>query len=502
MDKISILQLGTEDWNRKYILPDYVSLVSCADPVAEVPKQAFDLVFLDRTPAREEIGILFQITKAHTLFVTEHIVLLGEAERLYHCKKGQRIAAGEIQNFLSREARFYYPKGYGEKFDHQNLTISSGFCGSVKWNGNYNVVLNGDYGTGFRQIACWRNTIPIDPGQVIDLWLEYRRDPGVSVRMTVTQFAVGSFSGITSRLVFDEKELDHVIRIENNHMKSNIFVSLHAKGSGELRIIALHDRYSRGDHGYFLPGGERYVTSAREEIFCYFDPGDRKPPLNVYFAGYKTQQNFEGYNIMRRMGCPFLLLSEPRLQGGCVYEGTDEYEQLVTDMIKKHIDELGFQENQVILSGISGGSHGALKYGCAIRPHTLILGKPVANMGYVAANEKHLRSGGFPPALDMLLYLKGDTDEQAVAALNDRFWKKFDATDWSRSEFIVAYMLEDDYDPNAYEQLISHLQSEGVQVYGKGIHGRHNDNTGAIVSWFLSQFERVLREDFGRRMKK
>ena len=73
---------------------------------------------------------------------------------------------------------------------------------------------------------------------------------------------------------------------------------------------------------------------------------------------------------------------------------------------------------------------------------------------------------------------------------------------WSRSEFIVAYMLEDDYDPNAYEQLISHLQSEGVQVYGKGIHGRHNDNTGAIVSWFLSQFERVLREDFGRRMKK
>ena len=123
-------------------------------------------------------------------------------------------------------------------------------------------------------------------------------------------------------------------------------------------------------------------------------------------------------------------------------------------------------------------------------------------MGYVAANEKHLRSGGFPPALDMLLYLKGDTDEQAVAALNDRFWKKFDATDWSRSEFIVAYMLEDDYDPNAYEQLISHLQSEGVQVYGKGIHGRHNDNTGAIVSWFLSQFERVLREDFGRRMKK
>ena len=39
----------------------------------------------------------------------------------------------------------------------------------------------------------------------------------------------------------------------------------------------------------------------------------------------------------------------------------------------------------------------------------------------------------------------------------------------------------------------------GVKVYGKGVHGRHNDDTGAIVGWFKSQFDKVLREDFDRR---
>ena len=147
------------------------------------------------------------------------------------------------------------------------------------------------------------------------------------------------------------------------------------------------------------------------------------------------------------------------------------------------------------------GTYGTLYYGCDIRPHAMILGKPLASIGDVAANETLHRPGGFPTSLDVLKYLCGDTDKVAVQQLNDRFWKKFDATDWSDSKFVVSYMIEDDYDRNAYEQLISHLQSEGVQVYGKGLHGRHNDATGGIVNWFVSQFKKVLREDFDRRME-
>lgn len=499
MDEIRILQLGEEDWNGKYKLPEGV----CLDYVKVFQIQSskpYDLVFLDRTPLAKEVCMLYKAVKAYTLFVTEKVEIQDRMAWLCQCKKAQRIAQEDIQRFLLEEVKYYFPRPYGEKFKLKDLAVAQGFAGKVKWIGNYCVDIEGEFGEEYQQIAFWRYNSFLPRGQMSDLWLEYDKDPTVVISLKVTNIVRGSASEIQEQWVFNEEDLKEVIRLESNRGGGFFFVSVQAKGRGRLRLIALHKRVSRGTHGYFLPGGERYVTADREELFCYFDPGDLKPPLNVYFSGYKTLQGFEGYNLMRGFGCPFLLVAEPRLEGGCLYVGSEEYEKLVVGILKKYMNELGFLSNQVILSGISGGTYGTLYYGCDIRPHALILGKPVPNLGNVAANEKYLRPGGLPATLDMLKYLCGDIDEAAVKQLNDRFWKKFDRTNWGRSKFIIAYMMEDDYDPDGYGTILNHLQSDGVQVYGKGIHGRHNDNTPAIVNWFVSQYKRVLREDFSRKM--
>lgn len=497
MDKVRVLQIGQRDWRGIYTLPGEADF-QYAESFEEASGKPYDLVFWDRAPLEEEMEAFQKAIKAHTLYVTEPVELQDRGRRLYECKKGKRIAEAQIQDFLSRELRNYFPKPYGEKFRPGNLTIARGFPGHVKWYGNQSVLLEGDYGEELHQIACWRNNIPVFEGQCLDLWLEYRKSPEVEIAMRVTQFVQGSIAEVQQQWEFSERELEDIVRIDNRKPSGPIFVSLLARGRGELRIIALHDRYSRRGHGHFLPGGERYVTSDREEIFCYFDPGDGKPPLNVYFSGYKTLEGFEGYNLMRGMGCPFLLVAEARLEGGCFYMGSEEYEKTLAAAIEKYGRELGFGPEQMILSGLSMGTFGALYYGCDIRPYAMILGKPLASIGSVAANERLLRPGGFPTSLDVLAYLCGSTDQAAAERLNRRFWDKFDAADWSRSRFIVSYMIEDDYDASAYATLISHLQSEGVQVYGKGLHGRHNDNTGGIVNWFSGQFEKILREDFGR----
>lgn len=501
MDEICILQLGKENWSDKYTLPEIIK-IDHVNTFLEPPRKLYDMVFLDQTPMDEEIEPLRQATRAYTLFLTESVDINDRVDWLCKCKKAQRIAKADIQRFLLQEVRYYSLHSYGEKVRLINLSISQDFSGSVKWNGNYNVTLTGGFGNNFRQIVFWRYNVFIPPDQVIDLWLEYDKEPTVSISLVVTQFIRGSISEVSNKWKFDEEALGKVIHIEGVQVDSDVFVSLHAKGEGKLQIIALHDRYSRGKHGYFLPGGERYVASNREEIFCYFDPGDLKPPLSVYFSGYKTRQGFEGYYMMRDMGCPFLLLTESRLEGGCFYMGTQEYEQLYINIIRKYMSELGFTSDQVILSGISMGTYGALYYGCDIRPHAMILGKPLASLGNIAANEKYLRPGGFPTSLDMLMYFCGNMNENSVKELNDKFWNKFDSTDWGKSKFITSYMLEDDYDPNAYDSMISHLWSSGVQVYGKGIHGRHNDNTSAIINWFSSQYNKILREDFSRRIEK
>ncbi len=501
MDKIRILQLGNDNWRDQYRLPENTKFVYTSH-FSELPEKPYDIVFLDRQPVDEECDLLQKATRAYTLFVTENVVREGKMQELYACKCGQELKKAQVQEFLSRELRFYFSKPYGEKYRMEHLTVAEHFSGDVKWNGNHDLTLRGDFGNRMRQIAFWRNNIPLFQNQMLDLWLEYKKDPQVEIELEITQFALGSRSSIINHWRFDEKQLEQVVHIEGCKGEGPIFASISAKGEGGLQIIALHDRYSRGSHGYFLPGGERFVTSAREEIFAYFDPGDRKPPLNVYFSGYKTLEGFEGYHMMRNMGGPFLLLSECRLEGGCCYMGSEEYETLFADAIKNYMEILGFTSEQVIFSGISMGSTGALYYGCDIHPHAIIVGKPLASIGNMAANEKRLRPGGFPTSLDVLQYLEGNTDDAAVGTLNKKFWKKFDVTDWGKTKFIIAYMIEDDYDADAYATLLEHLQSDGVQVYGKGIHGRHNDNTNAIVQWFSDQYRNVLSADFGRRVQK
>lgn len=497
MDEIDVLQLGTEDWKEIYQLPECVRWTYAVE-FTEEPDKPYDVVFLDRQPNEQEYEVLNHMIRAYTLFVTENVVLEGEMKTLYECKCGRVLQTPQLQQFLSEELRFYFPGSYGEKFKMTNLRVAEDFSGTVRWNGNHDLIIEGDFGDQMSQVAFWRNNILLFQDQVLDLWLEYRKDPQVEITLEITQFARGSLSTVIDHWVFDEKQMEQIVRIEGKQGVGNLFVSIRAKGTGMLQIIALHDRYSRGSHGCFIPGGVRYVTSKREEIFVYFDPGDRKPPLNVYFSGYKTKEGFEGYYMMRKMGCPFLLFSDARLEGGCFYMGSEEYEMQLDYMIRSYMIELGFTPKQVILSGLSMGSSGALYYGSTIRPHAVIVGKPFVNIGNIAANEKRIRPGGFPTSLDVLQYLGGSQDAKTVSELNRRFWKKFDASDWSRTKFVVAYMLEDDYDTEGYATLLEHLQLDHVQVYGKGIHGRHNDDTSGVVKWFLSQYYRVLAEDFGR----
>lgn len=505
MIEVRILQLGNQDYSKLYQLPEYITYTYYDKlDTAELTddkklEKSYDMTILDKVPSDEELCVLEQVVSTYTLFVLEDIELKGQGLFLYAMKKGKRLHRENLENFLMTQARFYFGGSYGEKFRLDGMVVSENFRGDVSWNGNVDITLSGDFGKEFRQIAYTRKNVPLFKYQVIDLWLEYQKDPAIEIMLEVTQFAMGSISTVIRTWTFTEEQLKDIVQLDSGDKEGFIFVSIKAKGIGMLKLIALHDRHSRGSHGCFYPGGERFVTAQKEEVFCYFDPGNMQPPLNIFFSGYKTREGFEGIHLMKNLGCPFLLIAEARLEGGNFYIGSKEYESLLVSIIQKYMYELGFSSNQVIMSGLSMGTFGALYYCCDIKPHAVILGKPLANLGDIAKNEKHFRPGGFATSLDVLMYHNKKADQEQAEKLNERFWIKFEKSDFSQTKFIVSYMHEDDYDKNAYQMLISHLHSDGVQIYGKGIHGRHNDDTGGIVSWFVSQYKNVLWNDFQRR---
>ena len=285
--EIKVLQLGERDWRDIYRMPPNLKY-DFFEKFNKEKSRFYDVVFIDKELADEEVEALYEVTKAYALFVVDDLFMSKTMKLFFRNRMGKYISKRDIQQFFDTEIRNFFPEPYGEKFDFKNMSVSEGFKGSVAWRGNYSVDLEGDFGEDFNQIAYWRNNIPVFGGQAIELWLEYEKDPQVELALSITQFVAGSISDVQQSWYFTQKELENELIIDNEKINGPIFVSLYAKGKGKLSIIALHDRYSRRGYGTFLPGGKRYVTANREEIFYYFDPGNAKPPLNVYFSGYKT----------------------------------------------------------------------------------------------------------------------------------------------------------------------------------------------------------------------
>lgn len=500
MKTVRVLQLGENDFSE--IMPVSDCAEWCYEPsFSQLPERDFDVVILDREIAAQEFDFLIKFTKAYTLFLTDRLHSKENRfiRQLIARKKGNVVSPEALKKLLEEELPDYYPGSYGEKFKPFNVVVAHEFHGQVSWSGFEGVNLRGDFGNVLRQIVFWRSNFPIDGNQAIDFWLEYEKDAGIEIALEITvhYYGYGSDTIFEKVYTFSEKDLDEVVFVENKSANRRIlFASLKARGQGGLTVTALHYRYSRRGKGAFIPGGKRGVTSKREEVFYYFDPGNLTPPLNVYFSGYKTMEGFEGYHLMRSFGHPFILIAEARLEGGSAYMGSEEYENMIEQILRDHMEDLGFQNSDVILSGISMGSSGALYYGCRIHPHTILVGKPLTSYGDIAENERLHRPGGFPTSLDVLHKFCGSPNGASIDRLNHKFWDVFDQTEWKGTRFAAAYMIEDDYDMRAYENLQSHLKETGVTIYGKGLHGRHNDDSPGIVRWFVSQYRKIMRENF------
>ncbi|EJD95174.1 accessory Sec system protein Asp2, partial [Staphylococcus epidermidis NIHLM057] len=271
-----------------------------------------------------------------------------------------------------------------------------------------------------------------------------------------------------------------------------------AKGTGVVHLRAIHKRWSRAEMGQFIMGGQRYNDENGEEFIHYFNPGDLKPPLNVYFSGYRSAEGFEGYFMMNSLEAPFLLIGDPRIEGGSFYLGSETYENNIKKIIKEALEYLNFKEDDLILSGLSMGSFGALYYGSQLTPRAVIVGKPLVNIGRIAENMKLKRPNDFGTALDILMSQAGTFSKQNINHLNKRFWEKFKQNEVENTTFAIAYMQNDDYDDIAFDDLMSLLGESRTHVMTRGVPGRHNDDSATITSWFVNFYHIILNNQFGR----
>ncbi|MCW1009217.1 accessory Sec system protein Asp2, partial [Streptococcus anginosus] len=87
------------------------------------------------------------------------------------------------------------------------------------------------------------------------------------------------------------------------------------------------------------------------------------------------------------------------------------FEATIVAKIVEVLDELNFTKDQLILSGMSMGTFGALYYGSFLDPYAIIMARPLVYLGNITRNQRLRRpNDSFKTSMDLTLKF-GDNDD-------------------------------------------------------------------------------------------
>lgn len=501
-----ILQIGIDNWAHHYEIPENMDwYYFCPNSPLALRKMmemegitSFQAILIEDGQYIRDLLPFIHHIEPYTLLYSQDYKTTDLA--ILDCLKkrcAQAVDFSDPQQLINDLSTSLFGGGYGDKLFPSSIQIHPSFEGSITYQGFEHVTIEGNFGDDFQQLAYWSYNIIVYKNLPIELWLEYEKQGNCEFRIVIRKIWNGSVDEFFEEEVYSEADLEKAIIMDSKDSNYLLIISIEACGNGKLRLGNLHQRWSRKQFGKFVLGGNILHDSKRDEINYFFHPGDFKPPLAVYFSGFRPAEGFEGYFMMKNLGCPFILFSDPRLQGGAFYLGSDELENKVKQIIQYYLDYLGLTSKDLILSGISMGTFPALYYGASFEPHAIIVGKPLTNIGTIARRGRLEAPGVFDTSFDILRHQTGDVSTQHMVKLDQRFWTTFKQADFSMTTFGLSYMKDEDMDSHAYEQLVSHLCNTGAKILSRGTVGRHNDDTNTNILWFLHFYNMIL-EDFGR----
>lgn len=515
-----ILQIGSENWSQSYKIPENINwkfiseneLLSYVENQKKIKKdkrkskksETISAMVITDDKFQFNLMLLESLVDVHSVFYPIEIEsIIKENSKMKHFLKNKMarpFSMNNIDYFINQLSKGLFEGQYGAKLSPVDLQVSQQFDGEVTFDGSNFLRCKGHFGDHFNSLVTHPYNIQYDNDKFLDIFFEFSASKAAEIKINLCLIPSGSTDTIAEEWIIEGDQLKQPYTISSD-ISGVLSIQVLAKGEGEIEFGPLHYRWSRNGLGEFLLGGERYSDEEMNEFMYYFDPVDFKPPLCVYFSGFRSAEGFEGYWMMKSMKTPFLLICDPRLEGGSFYIGSDSYESKIISVINEKLDFLGFSPDQLILSGLSMGTYGAVYYGASLNPHGIIIGKPVLNLGQVAQREKTDRPGGFPTSLDIQLKYYDDLSKSSSDLMDLRMWKKVRSGKFNNTTIIVAYMKDDDYDGSGFSDLLENLDVKEVKIFGKGWPGRHGDGAVEVPSWFLLQYQGMLINDFNRKLE-
>ncbi|GAP00113.1 accessory Sec system protein Asp2 [Fructobacillus ficulneus] len=495
MAQLSVLQIGAEDWSNQIETAEidwhYSSSIDLPVLLAQQADPSFlAYTYVVLTDLVINSNLLAQLV---TEWPAYRVVYLGQASNFNQ----------NLQEALEKRGAFHFDEttpgavshrllldlyigqvGFPTRFSETQFIPEIQADWHFKRTGRFSTEVTGDFGEEFRQIGTLK-TFPGDyqPGQENLIYCDYQAEGSAELALNFVFFQNGRLQQMQVLQKPDVKRLS-TIKAPATYQDYQILVL--AKGQGKLNLHNVHQRRSRHGLGYFLPAGDRDLTTDGQEVLSYFNPGTKSGPLVVMFAGSRLHiEGFEMMGPLDELGYPYLLFADARGQGGAFMVGNDEYETLVMQKIKAAQDQLNLTKYESIFAGYSMGSYPAMYYAGKMGVNHLILAKPIIQLGTFTEQGDFAHQGinrDWP--LDTRYIFTGHLDKSETAVLDKKLWQSLDQVNWQDSELSLFTMDQDDYDGRSLPLLTQYLKQHQVDYHHESLPGLHEEQIDQMV-YFL-----------------
>ena len=493
---MNVLQLGAQNWADKYKIPNEIAWNYNTYPQAGIKR--FDLVIITEGVQLEDnlwSKLQWQVPPYCVLYSPFAEKDLSKAGlNFINCQEARQIVEEPQELIDQMPIRFFHGQS-GLRFAPTKLLLNNPERIFMD-DGHLSLTVDANEWTN---LGSYQQNIYIDPQRLFKFSLEYNRQTNVKVRLRVIVQPGAGDGNPKDQYLLDfsrnNEERELPIGLEDSPRFAN--VSVEVLGKGELILGVLHARWSRKDYGEFFTGGKRLADPVTgEDIAYYFNPGDLRPPLHVYFSGARELEGFEAYPLFRRNHTPTLLFTDPRLAVGQFYTG-EAIESQIKATIIATLKKLGFNRQQLVMNGISMGTYPAIKLGAQLSAYAINVAKPTVNLGQVALRARLERPDEFDTIFDIDRQLVSSLTSEQLEQLDTKFWKLMNQTDLTKTRIYVGYIKNDDYDNLAIKRMQENAAIQNARLFvRKGFPGRHNDNN-AVVQWFVSRLVEI-NNAFGR----
>lgn len=335
---MNVLQLGPSDWSENYTIPDDVEWEYNAYPrpiKEEKPHRYTVVIITGATQLSDEDWAKLQwLSDPYTVLylpeAKQQVSLAGQTYLRFQLAKPINEEPQELINSLA--SKYYFGQS-GMRTSPQKLMINDQCIQEMQFHDEGHLILNVDLKDEWHSLGNYRPSLYVDENRVIKFWLEHQSTDDLHVRLRAFYSPLGGDGNPAKSFVLDmdsphEQELP-LKPIEVGRLTN---VQLEARGQGVLILGNLHLRWSRRGVGHYIAGGDRIIDpQTRKEVAVYYNPGDLKPPLNVYFSGARELEGFEAYPLFRSVHAPSLLFTDPRLEVGQFYTGSQISELIKAD---------------------------------------------------------------------------------------------------------------------------------------------------------------------------